>query len=253
MQIVKRNGKPTELVFSKMNKVIDFACEEYPECDPLELETALLPLFRNGITTKEIQRMLIQVAVEKTSIEQPNWQFVAAKLMAYDLYKESAINRKYKQFGYGNLYKLIVDLTEKGLYGKYILENYSEEEIQELNTYVKPERDYLLNYIGIKTLADRYLIRGLDKEVLELPQEMFMGIAMHLAMLENDKLKWAKQFYDVLSKLEMTVATPTMANSRRPHHQLSSCFIDTVPDNLWGIYNVDQSFAQVSKHGGGIN
>lgn len=252
MIIVKRDGTKEELVFAKMKKVIDFACEAYPECDPLELETALLPLFRNGITTKEIQRLLIQVAVEKTSVEQPNWQYVAAKLLSYDLYKEARLNRKYGHFGYGDLYSLITYLTDMGLYGKYILEYYSREEIQELGAYIKPERDYLLNYIGLKTLADRYLIKGLDKEVLELPQELFMGVAMHLAMKETDKLRWAKQFYDVLSNLEMTVATPTLANARKPLHQLSSCFIDTVPDNLWGIYNVDQSFAQVSKHGGGM-
>lgn len=163
MQIIKRNGKKVELNFSKLKKVIDFAIEG-SDFDPLELESVLIPQFRNEMTTKEIQRTLTQVAVEKTSIEEPNWQFVASKLLAYDLYKEAAINRKYKHFGYGSLYTLIKDLTEKGLYGKYILENYSEEEINELNSYMKPERDYLMNYIGIKTLSDRYTIRGFDNE-----------------------------------------------------------------------------------------
>jgi ribonucleoside-diphosphate reductase alpha chain len=253
MDIIKRDGIVEPLIFAKMKKVIDFACKDYPECDPLELETALLPLFRNNITTQEIQRLLIQVAVEKTSAMEPNWQFVAAKLLAYDLYKEAGIHRQYTQFGYaGNFYDLIVNLTELGLYGTYILEHYTKDQVDELAAYIRPERDNLFNYIGLKTLADRYLIRGRNKQTLELPQELFMGVAMHLAMLENDQIKWAKQFYDVLSCLEMTVATPTLANARKPHHQLSSCFIDTVPDNLWGIYNVDQSFAQVSKHGGGM-
>ncbi|WP_199618713.1 ribonucleoside-diphosphate reductase subunit alpha [Paenibacillus alkalitolerans] len=252
MEIVKRNGAREELVFAKMKKVIDFACAPHKETDPLELEAALLPLFRHGMTTKEIQRLLIQTAVEKTSVEQPEWQFVAAKLLIYDLYKEAGINRQYETFGYGDLYTLIADLTERGLYGKYILETYTKSEVDELCGYIKPERDYLFNYIGLKTLADRYLIKGRGKEVLELPQELFMGVAMHLAMKEKDRVHYAKQFYDVLSKLEMTVATPTLANARKPHHQLSSCFIDTVPDDLWGIYQVDQSFAQVSKHGGGM-
>ena len=96
------------------------------------------------------------------------------------------------------------------------------------------------------------MIKSFNGEVLELPQELFMGVAMHLAMKEDDKLGWARKFYDVLSRLQMTVATPTLANARKPFHQLSSCFIDTVPDNLWGIYNVDSSFAQVSKFGGGM-
>ena len=252
MDIIKRNGQVEELIFSKMKRVIDFACDDYKECAVIELEMALLPHFRNGITTKEIQHVLIQVAVEKTSVEQPNWQFVAAKLLTYDLYKEAALNRKYGYFGYGDFYSLITYLSEKGLYGKYILEHYTRSEINELSAYIVPDRDFLFNYIGLKTLSDRYLIKGFDGSVLELPQELFMGVAMHLAMKEKDKLQWAKQFYDVLSKLEMTVATPTLSNARKPFHQLSSCFIDTVPDNLWGIYNVDQSFAQVSKSGGGM-
>lgn len=252
MDIIKRNGQKEELIFSKLKKVIDFSCVGYNDCDPLELETALLPYFRNNITTKEIQRTLTQVAVEKTSIEQPNWQYVAAKLLVYDLYKESAINRKYGYFGYGDFYSLITYLTDKGLYGKYILEHYSRDEIRELGNYIAPERDYLFNYIGLKTLSDRYLIKSFNGDVLELPQELFMGVAMHLAMKEDDKLGWARKFYDVLSRLQMTVATPTLANARKPFHQLSSCFIDTVPDNLWGIYNVDSSFAQVSKFGGGM-
>jgi len=252
MEIIKRNGLKEELIFSKLKKVIDFACDGFDNCDALELETALLPHFRNHITTKEIQRTLIQVASEKTSVEQPNWQYVAAKLLVYDLYKEAAINRKYGHFAYGDFYSLITYLTDKGFYGKYILEHYSRNEINELSQYIVPERDFLFNYVGLKTLSDRYTIRGLNEEILELPQELFMGVAMHLAMKENDRMYWAKQFYDVLSKLEMTVATPTLSNARKPFHQLSSCFIDTVPDNLWGIYNVDQSFAQVSKHGGGM-
>ncbi|MFD2610896.1 ribonucleoside-diphosphate reductase subunit alpha [Paenibacillus gansuensis] len=252
MEIVKRNGQKEELVFAKLKKVIDFACEGYENCDPLELETALLPHFRQHISTKEIQRTLTQVAVEKTSVDQPDWQFVAAKLLVYDLYKEAQIHRKYGHFGYGDFYSLLTYLADKGLYGRYILEHYSREEIRELGEYLVPERDYLFNYIGLKTLADRYMIRSFTGDVLELPQELFMGVAMHLAMKETDRLGWAKKFYDALSKLQMTVATPTLSNARKPFHQLSSCFIDTVPDNLWGIYHSDQSFAQVSKHGGGM-
>ncbi len=133
-------------------------------------------------------------------------------------------------------YELIVRLTGTNLYGTYILKHYTEEQIRELGDYIRPERDCLFNYIGVKTLGDRYLIKGANKEIMELPQELFMGAAMHLAMMEREPVRWAKQFYDVMSRLEMTVATPTLSNARKPHHQLSSCFIDTVPDNLWGIY-----------------
>ncbi|GIP41268.1 ribonucleoside-diphosphate reductase [Paenibacillus sp. J31TS4] len=252
MLVTKRNGKTEELVFAKLKKVIDYACADYPACKPLELETALLPLFRDGIETKEVQRALIRVAAEKTTAEEPDWQYVAARLLAYDLYKEAGLHRQYESFGYGDFYGLVVRLTGQGQYGRYILEHYTEQEVRELGAYLKTERDKLFHYLGLQTLVDRYLIKGPSHEVLELPQEMFMGVAMHLAMKEQDRVHWAKQFYDVLSRLEMTVATPTLSNARKPFHQLSSCFIDTVPDTLWGIYNSDQSFAQVSKFGGGM-
>jgi ribonucleoside-diphosphate reductase alpha chain len=144
-------------------------------------------------------------------------------------------------------------LVEKQYYGAFLIEAYSEEQIKELGDYIKPERDLLFNYEGLKLLADRYLIRGFHKEVLELPQERFMAIAMHLAIVEEDKkLEYAKKFYDVLSELKMTTATPTLASAGTPFHQLSSCFISVVGDNLWSIYDVNQKFSAVSKHGGAL-
>lgn len=253
IQIVKRNGEQEDLRIDKLKKVIGYACKDYPACDPLELEMDACIQFRDGMTTKEIQRIVMQTAVEKTSVETPEWQFVAARLLAYDLYKDAAINRGYRgHFGYGDFTELVHILTEKGLYGSYLLETYSDEEIQELQAYLKPERDELFNYAGLRLLADRYLIKDYDKGVMELPQERFMIIAMHLAMKEQDKLKHAKDFYDILSKLEITVATPTLANAGTPHHQLSSCFIDTVDDSLSGIMNTAGATSMVSKFGGGV-
>ena len=254
MKIVKRNGAEEELDFSKTKQVIAFACNGIEGVSALDLEQQIVPQLKHNMTTKQIQKILIQMAVEKTSVEQPNWQFVASKLLVYDLYKEASLNRGYKKtFGYGDFYSLIKDLTQRGLYGDYILKHYNKDEVKELGSYIKPERDYLLNYIGLKHLSDRYAVRGFSGEVLELPQEVFMGVSMHLAMKEQDKLGWAKRMYDVLSQLKMTVATPTLSNARKPHHQLSSCFIDTVGDDLKSIYNTNTAFSQVSKMGGGIN
>ena len=116
-----------------------------------------------------------------------------------------------------------------------------------------PERDKLLNYSGLDLLAKRYLIRTRSHEPIESVQEMYLGIALHLAMPEKqDRLQWVKKFYDILSRLEVTMATPTLANARKPYHQLSSCFIDTVPDSLEGIYRSLDNFAMVSKFGGGM-
>ncbi|MDZ4975691.1 ribonucleoside-diphosphate reductase subunit alpha, partial [Clostridium perfringens] len=155
---------------------------------------------------------------------------------------------------YGNLYGFISEVTDKGLYGKYRLEKYTKEEILELEKEIKPERDFLFTYSGINLLAKRYLIQDFDRSTLELPQEMFMGIAMHLAIPEKKeaRVNWAKRFYDVLSSLKATMATPTMSNARKPFYQLSSCFIDTVEDSLKGIYKSLDNFAEVSKFGGGM-
>ena len=144
-------------------------------------------------------------------------------------------------------------MTEEGLYGDYILQNYSEEEINEAATFIDSERNKLLNYSGLDLLLKRYVIKNYSGKVIERVQEMFLGIALHLAMPEKeDRLMWVRRIYDLLSKLEVTMATPTLSNSRKPSHQLSSCFIDTVPDSLDGIYRSLDNFSQVSKFGGGM-
>lgn len=252
MEVVKRNGTKEAFNISKVEKVIRFACqndEQYKQfLDELKIQ------LKNEISTKDLQKSLIQMAVEKTSVSEPHWDSVASKLYLYDKIKEAGVNREYRKFGYGNFYKFIKSMTEKGLYGEYILKGYKKSEIEELGDYIKPERDFLLTYVGIKTLVERYCVKGHKKEVYELPQEAYMGVAMALALAEkeDERVKYAKEFYDVMSQLLMTVATPTMSNARKPFSQLSSCFIGTVDDSLESIYNVNDLFAQVSKHGGGM-
>ena len=146
----------------------------------------------------------------------------------------------------------IAFLTENGLYGKYILENYSKDEIDELESYMDFTRDDIFTYSGLDLVKKRYLITNHQGDLIEKVQEMFMGIAMHLAIPEKDKISFAKRLYDILSTLKATMATPTMTNARKPFNQLSSCFIDTVPDTLKGIYRSITNFAEVSKHGGGM-
>ncbi|MFD1677900.1 ribonucleoside-diphosphate reductase subunit alpha [Alicyclobacillus fodiniaquatilis] len=250
--VKKRNGEMEKFADSKLRDVMKRACEGVEDCHFPDLEAAFYPQIRDGMTTKELMQTLIQVAVEKTSIEQGNWQFVAARLFLFDCYKKAAVNRGESAYGYGRFYDLIEHLEKIGRYGAYIRENYTQREIDQLAQYIQPDRDLLFNYVGLKQLMDRYVIRGMDGEIMELPQELFMGVAMHLAMKEQDKLTWAKRFYDMLSKLEVTVATPTLSNARKPHHQLSSCFIDMPEDDLLSIYETNNAFARVSKFGGGM-
>lgn len=201
--------------------------------------------------TAELLAALTKAAVELTSPEAPKWEFVAARLLnlSFSLRLESELSRR----GIHTLYDKLRYLTDEGLYGSYILEHYSRAEIGEAEAFLCPERDKLFTYSGLDLLLKRYVIHTRQHVALETPQEMFLGIALHLAMEEKtDRLGWVKKFYDMLSRMEVTMATPTLSNARKPYHQLSSCFIDTVPDSLEGIYRSVDNFAQVSKFGGGM-
>ncbi|WP_238900831.1 ribonucleoside-diphosphate reductase subunit alpha [Clostridium sp. YIM B02500] len=221
-----------------------------------KLLDALNPIVRKDMNKREIRNSLIQVALELTTDMEPNWQYVAARAYTYELYNRvrSSRNLEDDKNLYQDYYEFIESLTERGLYGEYILKNYSREDILELEKDIKPERDFLFNYSGINLLASRYLVQDYNRSPIELPQQMFMGIAMHLAIPEKEenRVYWAKRFYDVLSSLKATMATPTMSNARKPFYQLSSCFIDSVEDSLEGIYKSLDNFAKVSKFGGGM-
>lgn len=195
---------------------------------------------------------LIRAAVELTSQEAPRWEMIAARLLDLSLMRHLAATRR--ELGIASFGELVRYLTERGLYGDYILASYSVSELEEAAAFMVSERDELFAYSGLDLLINRYVIRAHDHTPLESPQEMFLGIALHLAMNEEptQRLAWVKRFYDMLSKLEVTMATPTLSNARKPDHQLSSCFIDTVPDSLVGIYRSIDNFAQVSKYGGGM-
>lgn len=195
---------------------------------------------------------LIRAAVELTSQEAPRWEMIAARLLDLSFMRRLTTTRR--ELGIASFGELVRHLTERGLYGDYILASYSVSELEEAAAFMVPERDELFAYSGLDLLINRYVIRAHDHTPLESPQEMFLGIALHLAMNEEptQRLAWVKRFYDMLSKLEVTMATPTLSNARKPDHQLSSCFIDTVPDSLVGIYRSIDNFAQVSKYGGGM-
>lgn len=239
--------------FEELNMVLreiqtDFPEEEY---ELSHLVSKFMAFYKPDMLTEEKLQMLTQGAVELTSSEAPQWEFIAARLQMMvfmNKLKKQLVEREVNSF-----YDKIRYLTEQGLYGTYILEHYKKEEIDRYESYICEERNHLFNYSGLTLLLDRYVIKDHYDCPLETPQEMFLGLAMHLAMLEKqDRDNWVKRFYDMLSTLKVTMATPTLSNGRKPYHQLSSCFIDTVPDSLDGIYRSIDSFAKVSKFGGGM-
>ena len=195
--------------------------------------------------------LLIKAGEEMTSKEEPQWEKIAGRLLSYRFHYQ--LHQQEKNLGLNSFYEKVVYLTNEELYGDYILQGYSHSEIDEASGLIDESRNDLFTYSGLDLLIQRYLIINRRHVVLESPQEMYLGIALHLALKETkDRLSWVKKYYDMLSLELVTMATPTMANARKPYHQLSSCFVDTVPDSLEGIYRSISNFAQVSKYGGGM-
>lgn len=244
MKVLKRNGRVEELDISKIKKYTTLATEGLENVSQSELELDAKIQFRDGITTEEIQTTLIKTAVDKIDIDRPNWTYVAARLFLYDLYHKVNPSKEYPH---------LRDYFIKGeKEGRILLGLKEKYDLDDLNAYIKPERDLQFTYLGIKTLYDRYLIKDKNARPIELPQHMFMAIAMFLAQNELDCGAWAKKFYDLISKFEVMVATPTLSNARTTRHQLSSCYIGSTPDNIEGIFDSYKEMALLSKFGGGI-
>ncbi|HRM99862.1 MAG TPA: ribonucleoside-diphosphate reductase subunit alpha, partial [Aliarcobacter cryaerophilus] len=250
IMIQKRNGRKEVLDITKIQKMSIEATAGLDGVSQSELELDSHIKFIDGMNSSDIQDALIKTAVEKIDIDVPNWTFVAARLFLYDLYHRVGI----ATYGVkGEAYRHLKEYINFGIEAGRIIPNLaSGYDLDDLNSYIDPSRDFLFNYLGIKTLYDRYLLKNSKGEPIELPQQMFMAIAMFLAQNEEKKQEKAKEFYDVISKFEVMLATPTLSNARTNRHQLSSCYIGSSPDNIEGIFDGYKEMALLSKYGGGI-
>lgn len=255
IRIKKRNGNLEHLDISKIQKQTADATKDLDFVSQSELELDSHIQFRDGMSSEEIQNTLIQTAVQKIDIDRPQWTFVGARLFLYDLYHKVG---KLLEGTKGNPYCHLTKYIKYGeSVGRIIPGLDKMYDMERLNSAIVPERDFLFNYLGIKTLFDRYLLKNEKKECFELPQQMFMGIAMFLAQNEGNgdiqaRTDKAIEFYDVVSKFEVMLATPTLSNARTNRHQMSSCFIGATPDNIEGIFDGYKEMALLSKFGGGI-
>lgn len=226
------------------------------KCRFEELEESVKKYIVEGIQTKDITSMMIKSAIDLISIENTSWQFIAGRLALLDLYKEASNNRGmdikdiYDEKHYLSLFKEYIDL---GLYSKDFFNFYSEEDVLEAGRYLKKETDMSYNYTTMLMYRKRYLLNP-NKVIKELPQEMYMSIALFLAMPEpkEKRLETAKKIYDYCSTGKISLPTPTLLNARTNFHQLSSCFKFNVDDDLRAIYHSIENMAQVSKYGWGI-
>ncbi len=225
----------------------DFSGEEY---SLMRLSEKFRSFIKPDMDTEARLEALTKAAVELTDENASRWGYIAARILSFSFHRR--LCGELEKRGIGSFYEKLRYLTDEGLYGSYILESYSRSEIEEAEKMIDEGRDSLFDYSGLDLVISRYVIKTHSHVPLETPQEMFMGIALHLAIKEKDRMHWVREFYDMLSKLEVTMATPTTSNARKPYHQLSSCFIDTVPDSLRGIFRSVDNFAEVSKFGGGM-
>lgn len=251
MKVQKRDGRLEELNIENIRKQTIPACEGLAGTSYEDLELSAKIMFTDGIKTSDIQESLIRAAQNKIDMDAPKWTYVAARLRLYDLYHR--IKRIYGKEQSGDVYN-IVTLSDyinrnKELFSDWYTK-YTNEEIEELNNYIVSSRDELFTLPAILTVENRYLLVNTD-EVVELPQHMFMTIAMFVAQHEADKLTWVKRFYDQTSTLQFIAATPINANGRKKDSATASCLVHSMADTLDSIMETLNDLAQGSKLGAG--
>lgn len=247
-KVINRDGLVETLDIEKIREKLIRACKDL-EVNMVELESNVDSIYEENITTQKIQASLINAAVTMTTFEESDWSYVAGRLLMMEAEREVFHARG---FSYNHFSKTIHTLINLGLYDERLL-SYTTEEIKELGDIIDASRDMVYDYAGANMLVSRYLIKYAGR-TYELPQEVFMVIAMMLALNEKtkDRVKIAKEFYHALSLRKLSLATPILANLRIPKGNLSSCFITAMDDNIESIfYNID-SIAKISKNGGGV-
>jgi len=255
LTIILENGMKVPLDVSFLEKAVTDACGDLAEVEPgLIVKDTLRNLF-DGVHLSDVRQALIMSA--RTLIEQePNYSFVAARLLLNNLQQEAMQLLKLpacKTLGdLAKAYPAILATTlERAVQFELLDAKLLSFDIERLGRALIPERDYQFSYLGLQTLYDRYFLHN-NEIRFELPQVFFMRVAMGLALSESDKERRAIEFYQLLSSFDFMSATPTLFNSGAVRSQLSSCFLTTVPDDLAGIYNSIKDNALLQKFAGGI-
>ncbi|MFT9846726.1 ribonucleoside-diphosphate reductase subunit alpha [Aneurinibacillus sp. REN35] len=257
--VIKAENRRMQFEIERIERYMERIIGDYPHLRVEDLLSGVqAKLKKDEMRAGDITRALYMSAVELISKEEPDWTYVAARAYLTKLYKEAAHHRGYKSYAdqpYGSFYRLLATLTDQNIYRPELLASYTAEEIEALGQEIDPELDKKFTYIGLLTLAERYLTTDFSGRMYELPQERFMVIAMQLMIGEpkEKRIGLVKEAYWALGNQYMTVATPTLSNAGKARGgQLSSCFIDTVDDSLQGIYDSNTDVARLSKMGGGI-
>ncbi len=252
-KVKKRDGRIESLNLEKMHVMVEEACEGIAGVSASQVEIQSGIQFYDGITTAEIQEILIRSASDLISLDNPNYQYVAARLLLFSLRK--SLYGGHKELP--NLQQHITTCQEKGVYDSEILINFTLDEIDELDSYIDHDRDNLFTYAGLRQVVDKYLVQDRSTNaVYETPQFMYMLIAITIFQnYKENKLDYIKRYYDAISKHKINIPTPVMAGVRTPLRQFASCVLVDVDDTLDSIFSSDMAIGRyvAQRAGIGIN
>ena len=253
IKVQKRDGRLEILDINKIHFVVEEACEGLTGVSSSQIEMNANIQFYDGMTTKDIQNVLVRSANDLISLESPNYQYAAARLLSYDVRKEA-----HGQYEYIPLLKLILRNIRLGVYDKGILDKYSKTEIKKFNTWIRRDRDLKFTYAGLRQICDKYLVQDRSTgQLYETPQDMYMMIAATLfaEYPTKSRMSYVKKYYDAISQHKINIPTPVMAGVRTPIRQFASCVLVDSDDTLPSIFSSDMAIGlYVARRAGiGIN
>jgi ribonucleoside-diphosphate reductase alpha chain len=253
--VQKRNSREKEpLNIEKIHQMVEFACEDISGVSASQVEMKSGLQFFDGITTDQIQQILIKSASDLISLETPNYQYVAARLLLFSLRK--SIFRKL--WDHPHLYDHTKKCVDKKVYDPEILKWYDKSEFDRMNMWIDHTRDYNFTYAGLRQVIDKYLVQDRSSgEIYETPQFMYMLISATIfAKYSKEKrMTYVKKYYDAISRFKINIPTPVMAGVRTPVKQYASCVLVDIDDTLPSIFSGDMAIGRyISQRAGiGIN
>jgi len=252
--VVKRSGNVENLDLNKLHIMVDEACKGLAGVSASQVEMQSGIQFYDGITTAEIQEILIRSAADLISLESPNYQYVAARLLLFSLRK----GLYSKMYEYPNLIDHINSCISIGVYDSDVQNKYTVDELEKVNTFIDHDRDFLFTYAGLRQVLDKYLVQDRSTgEIYETPQFMYIMIALTIfaEYPKETRLTYVKKYYDAISKHKINIPTPIMAGVRTPLRQFASCVLVDVDDTLDSIFSSDMAIGQyvAQRAGIGIN
>ena len=250
IHIVKRSGGAEPLNINKIHKVVEHACEGLAGVSSSQIEMNANLQFYDGMSTNEIQEVLVRSANDLISLDNPNYQYAAARLLSYGLYKQ--VFGEFLALPFKNIINLNI---ERGLYDPAILESYTEEEIETLDSYIRHKRDENFTYAGMRQVVDKYLVQDRSSgEIFETPQFMYMMIAATLFANYpvETRMHYVRRYYDATSLFKVNIPTPVMAGVRTPVRQFASCVLVDSDDTLDSIFASDMAIGRYTAQRAGI-